>query len=549
MRAIFRLLWQTERTRFLLAVFSGALSGAANAALLASIYKGLDRAHPAGHVLHLWFIALVLAVPAFSVISQRLIITFAQRVGVGLAMRLVSQILAAPLRNIEQIGAPKLLSVLTNDVSAVCNALVRVRDVCLNGVILLGCLAFLGWVTAPVLLAALAFGSVGWIGYWIAQGRADLYLRAARKTGDDLFQHYRTLTMGAKELKLHHSRRHSFLVDILTPTHGAFQTNNLRGLTIYAVATNWFYLLWFTLLGLIVFLLPTTGVSTAAVAGSALLLLYIVNPLSAVTGALPDFARARVAMERVEEMGMNLLTETSSDESQGCVRPLERWDQLELHQVIHRYDRRDGRGFQMGPITLTLNRGEMVFVTGGNGSGKTTLGKVLSGLYMPDEGEILLDRKPVGADNIESYRQQFSAIFSDFHLFDRLLGLEYCTEPDVRALLEDLKLNRVVDVNNGVFSSVELSRGQQKRLALLTAMLEDRSIYIFDEWAADQDQDFRELFYHQLLDKLQARGKTVVVITHDERYFHLAKRIIGLNEGQIVYDRAASTTEFVDRQA
>src|SRR5438128_1629868 len=172
---------------------------------------------------------------------------------------------------------------------------------------------------------------------------------------------------------------------------------------------------------------------------------------------------------------------------------------------------------------MTLSPGEIVFLTGGNGSGKTTCAKLLTGLYTPDSGEVRFDGRPITDENRAFYRQYFSAVFYDFYLFDRLLGLDVQPfDPRIPRYLCLLQLDRKVQVDNGFLSTTDLSQGQRKRLALLTAYLEDRPIYLFDEWAADQDPGFKEVFYHQLLPELKRRGKTVVVISHDDRYFAVA---------------------------
>jgi putative ATP-binding cassette transporter len=172
---------------------------------------------------------------------------------------------------------------------------------------------------------------------------------------------------------------------------------------------------------------------------------------------------------------------------------------------------------------------------GGNGSGKSTLAKLIAGLYAPESGNVRWDGEPLTEQTTDAYRQLFSAVFSDFYLFERILGLQL-DNLDERAqqYLEKLQLEHKVQVNEGVLSTLELSQGQRKRLALLTAYLEDRSIYLFDEWASDQDPFFREIFYKQILLELKQRGKTVLVISHDDRYFHLADQLIKLEYGQRV---------------
>jgi putative pyoverdin transport system ATP-binding/permease protein len=225
-------------------------------------------------------------------------------------------------------------------------------------------------------------------------------------------------------------------------------------------------------------------------------------------------------------------------------------DRLHPHPPLH--DRAllpnadlEERGFILGPIDLTMQSGELIFIVGSNGSGKSTLAKLITGLYTPQSGSILINGEPIVADNIEWYRQHFATTFADIYLFDRYLGIEErksnTAEPSqidrqIAEYLREFQLDRKVTVNNGRLSTTSLSQGQRKRLALLTAFLEDRPIYLFDEWAADQDPAFREVFYKQMLIDLKKRGKLVIVITHDDRYFHLADRVLKLNYGRVELD-------------
>lgn len=177
----------------------------------------------------------------------------------------------------------------------------------------------------------------------------------------------------------------------------------------------------------------------------------------------------------------------------------------------------------------------MTFIVGGNGSGKSTLAKLITGLYVPQAGSLTLNDERIDHENIEWFRQNTSAIFTDFHLFDDYLGFDRPDlDDEVRRYLRMLKIDDKVTVDDGHLSTVALSQGQRKRLALVTALLEDRPIYLFDEWAADQEPQFRDTFYREILADLAARGKTVIVITHDDRYFDIADRLIKLEVGQVV---------------
>ncbi|MBH9340157.1 cyclic peptide transporter, partial [Pseudomonas aeruginosa] len=87
---------------------------------------------------------------------------------------------------------------------------------------------------------------------------------------------------------------------------------------------------------------------------------------------------------------------------------------------------------------------------------------------------------------------------------------------------------------DGNFSTPDLSTGQRKRLALINAWLEERPVLVFDEWAADQDPAFRRVFYTELLPDLKRQGKTIIVISHDDRYFEMADQLIRLSAGKVV---------------
>src|SRR5262249_21765727 len=264
-------------------------------------------------------------------------------------------------------------------------------------------------------------------------------------------------------------------------------------------------------------------------------LLYLMTPLQVIMNSLPNLGRANVALQKVEKLGLELTEKGTEKESPSpSVLPAD-WRLLELDGVTHVY-RREGEKdiFTLGPIDLTLRPGELVFLTGGNGAGKTTLAKLLVGLYVPESGEVRFNGQTVTDENREFYRQHFSVVFSDFHLFESLLGLDAPDLDDrVRDYLDQLQLSHKVEIKDGKLSTIDLSQGQRKRLALLTAYLEDRPIYVFDEWAADQDPLFKQVFYYQLLKDLRSRNKAVLVISHDDHYYDVADTIIKLEYGQI----------------
>ena len=267
--------------------------------------------------------------------------------------------------------------------------------------------------------------------------------------------------------------------------------------------------------------------------------LYMMTPTWALIATLPTFLRGRVSLAKIRELGDSLDAVAPERVAVAEAASSEPGVRIELERVTFSYPAPSGdeRPFSVGPITLTFSSGEVVFITGGNGSGKSTLVKLLCGLYSPHSGRILLNGTPIDDGNREQYREHFAAIFADYHLFERLFGIDTVgREAQIQEYLALLRLDRKVRIEGGRFSSTSLSSGQRKRLALLTAFLEDRPVYIFDEWAADQDPSYKEVFYLRLLPELKARGKCVIVVTHDDRYFHLGDRTIKLEPSAPVSD-------------
>lgn len=540
MLSLEQFIWRYGRKLFALSVGVSMLAGLATAALLASLYTGLDPGNHHGSGASAWCGALIIVTPVLSVISQYMTQRCAQNVAAASATRFIALILAAPFKRVEEIGTARIFTVLGEDTAAIMNAVVRVRDLCLNATILLASLVFLGWASIRVLSGALLVATLGLCGYWLGRKRADIWLSKARSAYDGLFASYRTFAAGTKELKMHRSRREEFIAAVVRPSYEAFQRPNLAGLAIYGVAANWFYLLWFAYLWLMVFVLTRVGVvPVSAASGAALILLYIVGPLSVAVTALPDVARGQLAVNGIKKLEEELDAEPAWIATRNRDDAQQEWSTLEFRGVTYSYldSREKGASFMLGPLDLSIRRGEMVFIAGGNGSGKTTFMKLLTGLYMPDRGLISVDGRIVNQENIEAHRELFAVVFSDCCVFDRLLGVDK-TEGTVMKLLRKIGLNGVITVRDGVFSTTDLSHGQLKRIALLTALLENRSIYVFDEWAADQDPLFRQYFYRELLRELQADGKTLIVITHDDHYFEIADRIIRLEQGLILRDEA-----------
>ncbi len=534
---LFRFLLGYSRRTMIWSAFAALVSGGCNAGLIALVNAVLGGGGRSVATLLWWFVALGMGRLVANYLAQVSLARFSQRSTASLRRDLVRKILAVPLRQLEDIGAPRLMVALTEDVMSITEAMRAIPTFIMNFAILLGGAVYLGWLSPGILLAIFVLVAVGAALYRLPIHSAFTLLKSAREAEDKLFRHFRALTEGIKELKLHRERRDVFLAEGIDSATAAYQHYNIAAEIRFIVAQNWSQLLFFILIGLILFVMPgIEHVGPHAMTSYVVATLYLMGPLAGILSVLPVFGRANVSLRKIEHLGL-ALTSRLSDHSQAArhdAAPAFR--RLELTGIRHAYHgEREDHTFTLGPMNLAFQPGEIVFLVGGNGSGKSTLAKIITGLYPPTLGEIRVDGKLIDDHNRDNYRQLFSAVFADFYLFDSFPGLERSNlDSQVGAYLKRLHLDHKVKIRNGTLSTTELSQGQRKRLALLTAYLEDRPFYLFDEWASDQDPLFKDVFYTQLLPELKAKHKAVLVISHDDRYFHLADRLIKLDYGQIV---------------
>lgn len=544
---LLRFLFRNARGLTVLTGLAALASGACNAGLIALVNAVLNRPKISGAFMVAGFVALGFGKLATNFFSQVLVAKFSQGAIARLRCDLVRKILGVPLRQLEELGAPRLTVALGEDVLTVAEALLLIPNFAVNLSVLCGGAVYLCCLSWKVALGIFAFILVGATGYRLLVANGFGHLRLAREEADRLYAHFRALTEGVKELKLHRNRRGKFLSDCIGPATDNFSRHNIAAELRFILAHGWSQLLFFALVGLILFLLPELQhVNPRALTGYIVATLYLMGPLTGVLGVMAAIGRANVALEKIERLGLSLAANSTEECSLAKAEARTDFERLELAGVTHSYHHeKDDSHFILGPMNLVFQPGELVFIVGGNGSGKSTLAKIITGLYPPETGQLRLDGTAISNSNRDDYRQLFSTVFSDFYVFETLLGLEGADLDDrAQNYLAELHLDHKVKIRGGRLSTVDLSQGQRKRLALLTAYLEDRPFYLFDEWASDQDPQFKEVFYRQLLPDLKARGKAVVVITHDDRYFSVADRVIKLDYGKLVYDRRADAPRF-----
>ncbi len=525
-----------RQSRLLLtgAALASVISGVCGVLLVTQINAALTAGSTAERSALVWrFAALAAAALLSNMISSVLFQRLSQRSHAELRHFISQRVIGTDFRRLEEIGGPRVQSALSEHSARVAEFFVTFPAILVNAIVVAGCLVYMAWLSWQVFLAAALLIVLGSLGYHLAHLRAIGHLSAASKEQDRLFGHFRALVDGAKELRLHALKRARFSEDQLGASIEDVRRERTRGMSIFVVSTAWGSFLIYAFIGLVLFVLVGEMPDRARVmTGFALVFVYMVAPLENLLLALPRANLARVSAARIDEVTRELQhSETAAPQP-----PPTAFESLTLSGVCHRYYHEAADElFTLGPVDLDFAPGQLTFLVGGNGSGKTTLAKLLVGLYRPEEGSVRLNGEAVDDANRDRYRQSFSAIFSDFHLFDRLLDAPSADlDAKGNALLARLHLQHKVQVSGGAFTTRALSQGQRKRLALVVTYLEDRPFLVFDEWAADQDPVFKEVFYRELLPGLKAAGKTVLVISHDDRYFHLADRLIRMENGQIV---------------
>jgi putative pyoverdin transport system ATP-binding/permease protein len=461
--------------------------------------------------------------------SHRLLIGLTARVISKLTLLISKQILSAPMTTLEALGPDRLLTMMSQDTIAIGIAVQVLPALLSSAVVVLVCSIFL-LLKSQLLLAVLVGSMVlTLLAIQVVSMRAHARERATRSAQDGLYQGFRYVVEGTKELKMNRGGREKFFAKELGHAARTAETTYIASTTLHGLATELGRASVLAIVGVLAVMGYVLDYPRETIATFGVVALYLSGPLSVAFTALPALARAAVAGQTIAALGEQLVPERVVLDAATPSLSIG----IDLRGVGHSYSREDDTRFVLGPIDLSVRPRSILFVVGGNGSGKSTLVKLLVGLYTPEFGGIQVDGRPIGDAELAAYRELFSVVFADYFLPDRV-DLDHAPQPTLRAYVEQLGLAARIPPAARSVSSLELSAGQRKRLALLQAYLEDRAVYVFDEWASDQDPSFKRVFYEVLLPELRSRGKAVVVVSHDDRYFGVADELVKIEDGAIV---------------
>jgi putative pyoverdin transport system ATP-binding/permease protein len=541
---LLRLLSQVSLLRLTTAICASALSGFAAMGATICVIESLRS----GNVLWWEFAIVALLAVAIGRYSRAALGELAAKSIVRLRRRMIRSVLRMPLIELERIGTTRLLTAFTGDLFSIGSAVRNLASLFAAAAFLLACLGYIGWLSLPRMIVTALLFVVCVAGAVFLRWIEKSHRHSARETWDKVIHIYNTVLDGVKELKLNARLARRALVSFEDSVREQQHSLGRRSRQSDTVET-WIQVMFYVILGVAVFA-PFGDRMQLKLSYGVLALLQIRVPLRSLIVDTRAFADASVALQRTIALGLTFSGPRRQPPDAEDRRVGSRsWRRLELEGVTFSYGNDPIEdNFVLGPLDAVLHRGEIVFVAGENGSGKTTLAKVLTGLYRPSAGSIQVDGVAVHEGNAQWYRSNFVAVFGDFCLLEGIVDLKREDAEHAEELAVWLKLNRWA-TPDPAGQPKPLSPGERRRIALLMAMLQDRSIYVFDEWAADQDPQYKDFFYNEVLSRLRDAGKLVVVISHDEGYFHIADRVLWLGRRQLPnwrsplsFDRSAAAS-------
>jgi putative ATP-binding cassette transporter len=533
---IIKLLLQSSKGLFAIAAISSVFTGVCSSFLIKMIHESVQATDFDSSSFMLVFGMYWIGYGVLAVVSSFTVSKLSQGIIHKLRMQLSDKILNAEYQSIET-NQQKIFPILTEDIKTISNGIDRLPSVTTGLATVIGILSYMVWYSPILTLSVIGLFAIVFIITKLSLPLTRKYQEKSRILWNDIFKLFEGLVYGIKELSLNKDFKKSYLNDVIEPTSRKQNSYMIKESVVVAVTSKSGDMVLLLGMAALIVVIFKTGFVEAQVFGNYLtLVLFTIAPLSTVTGWFSNMKRIEVALEQIAIIGVDLEETKASEDIKLLASSNVNAPIVELKGVKHEYYNPDeDEHFELGPIDLKIEQGELIFLLGGKGSGKTTLAKILLGLYAAKDGKIFFQGEEVLDGFKEDFRSKFSATFVDSYLFENLTHLG---EENILArgqeLLKTLELTKKVKIENMKFSTLRLSEGQKKRLGLLNAILEDKEIYLFDEWAANQDPHFKKIFYEIILQDLKKAGKTIIVISHDEQYFESGDRVIKLMEGKLV---------------
>lgn len=505
------------------------LSGLSNVAVIVMVTSSVDSNLDLQYLI--FYYALIVSMYLFGRrFVQVNLIKYTRGLVYDLRIKLIDKVFSTSYQKFEKINRGRVYTAFNDDVNTIGQStnlfvtLITSIITAIGAFIYLAAIAF--WATLLTIFLIVAISTL----YYFATKSTNVYFKKARDSRDVFMKLINGLIDGFKEISLQRNKKLEYKEDVADSANEFREktsTADIRFVNAFLVGES----LLVVLLGVVSIgmseMFPNIKIYT--IMSFVIVLLYLMGPINAILGAVPALVNLKIAWNRVnafiKEIPANLDLKKFSFIRHPHV------NLLEVQDMSFKFDGAENKNFGIGPVNFRVSSGEVVFIIGGNGSGKTTFAKLLTGLYTPDEGQIMINGEKLEGHEVSEH---FSTVFSPCYLFEKLYNLNTDEkQEEIKKYLKLLDLEHKVKIENNKYSSINLSSGQRKRLALLQCYLEDSPIYLFDEWAADQDPGYRKFFYRTLLPEMRKQGKVVIAITHDDHYFDVADRIYKMENGQL----------------
>lgn len=517
-------------------LFAGIVNGLIVAVILGAASAAVDQSRNLQFLLMFGVCLLALMLAKRYSLSHTTRLT--EEIVERLRVRLSDKIRRSELLYFEKIGQTQFMTILTKETQMISNTASMAINAAASAVMLIVSFLFVAYLSLPAFFLSLGAVALAVVAYRASLAQMSRQLHETVQVENEFFALLNHMLSGFKEVKIDAAKNRDLFENYLKPVSRKVRDLKTRTNEQFVTKTLISHCAFYFLLATVIFLLPRfSDCQPAVIFKVTAVMLFIFGPLAEVVGIIPYIARANVSIETIQNMEKGLDEEVGRHPPVDLDRPPPKWSfrEILLEGVVFSYPNPDGSaGYTVGPLDLPVHAGEILFIMGGNGSGKSTLLKLISGLYIPLSGRILVDGAPLARTSYHRYRNMFSAIFTDFHLFDRLYGLAEVDQEMLERLLGEFELAEKTQFIDDRFTELNLSTGQRKRLSLVISLLEKKEVLLFDEWAADQDPGFRRHFYEDILPDLKRQGKTVIAATHDDRYFHVADRVVKMEWGQFV---------------
>jgi putative pyoverdin transport system ATP-binding/permease protein len=469
---------------------------------------------------------------------MRRMTTIVEGVLKNVRQRLVEKVRDSDLRSLETVGRAPLYNVISTHANTISRASTGIISGA-TSLVLLICVFFI-ILSLSVTAFLIVVGTLACLVlvFQINQARVAAAMTEVNLRDNDFVHGFGDLFDGFKELKMDSAKNREFVDDYLLPKAEKAELARIKAGLIFNRSILVANVAMFILLASVVFIVPVFAPTQVSnIFRITTLIVFMFGPLGEVVGVYPFFNEALAAIKEIQRIEGHLdsVYELGLEEPTPVTTAVLTFDTIRCDRIAFSYRDELGReSFSLIPFNFQLSKGELVFITGGNGSGKSTFLKVLAGLYSPASGDITVNDVPIGPLNRQAYRNLFEPIFSDFHLFDRIYGLQEVDETRLNQLLTLTGLTHKTSIADRSIATINLSSGERKRLALVLCLLENKPIFLLDEWAAEQDPQFRRKFYREILPDLKRQGKTGVVVTHDDDYYDVADRLLKMQFGNFV---------------